>query len=196
MLKRISIPADKSVTLEEAKSHLRVETTDEDDTIDAYLQAAIDACASFAGRAFDQTEYRLDLIGWPGCGYIDVPIAPVVSIATVKYYDDDNALQTVDAADWRWNATPEGARIWFQDTFFGPSLFAREDAVIVDLLAGYDPPDYSAGVDPELKLPSQAKAAIFLSIGHLYANREAVGRPMALLPMGVQHLLSSIRIYR
>lgn len=197
-LRQISIPATRCVTVEQAKAHLRVDHDLEDDDIALKLDAAIAACADFASRAFDQAQYLLTLDCWPACRFIDIPIAPVVAVATLSYLDADEVSQTVDAAYWYWQATPSGARLYFKRDFTAPALADRQGTITVALEAGYDPPDYSEGEDPELKLPAQAKAAILLTVGHLYANREdvIVGKGAVELPRGAKSFLDQIRIYR
>lgn len=197
-LRQVSIPATRCVTLDEAKAHLRVDHDLEDNNIALYLDAAIAACADFASRAFDQVQYRLTLDRWPSSGIIDIPIAPVVAVASVGYLDEAEASNTLAADRWYWTPTPAGARVWFRSAYDLPSLADRVDSIVVDLEAGYDPPDYSEGEDPEFKLPAQAKAAILLTVGHLFANREdvVVGKGAVQLPRGARAFLDQIRIYR
>lgn len=202
MLRRVEIPDAMSVALEDAKFHLRVDHDEEDETIRGMLQAAIDACADYAGRAFDRAVYEYSPPCWPCCRYLDIPIAPVSTVTSVVYVDDDGNLMTIAGAVWKWHATPAGARVLFDPGYSWPTIgttFQSEGRPIrVTLEAGYDAPDFSQGEDPELKLPSQARSAIMLTLGNLYANREGVviGKTAVELPLGVRNLLNQIRIYR
>lgn len=205
MLTKTGFPAARAVTLEEAKAHLRVDHALEDTLIGAYLGAAIEGCAAFAGRAFDQQTYRLTLDTWPPypnswslwAPYICIPIAPIVSVASLNYYDEDGDVQQLGYDDWYLHRTPEGGVILWTEGVSLPTLRGQAGDVFVDLEAGYDPPDAS-GVDPEFALPDAARAAILLTTGHLYANRETVivGKTATDLPQGARALLSQIRIYR
>jgi uncharacterized phiE125 gp8 family phage protein len=203
MIRRLTIPAARCVTLEQAKAHLRVDHDLEDDLITALLDAAIDSCADFAGRAFNQAGYRQLFDCWSTrwatfAPALELAIAPIVNVVSVNYQNEDREDVALEAADWHSDTTPSGAVVWFADGFALPTLANAPQPVWIDFTAGYDPPDYSQGEDPELKLPSQARAAILLTLGHLYANREAVvvGKIASDLPQGVKHLLSQVRIYR
>ena len=45
-------------------------------------------------------------------------------------------------------------------------------------------------------VPPAARAAILLTVGHLFENREAVAPgTLAEVPMGARHLLDTIRVY-
>lgn len=202
MLRRLEIPAEMCVTLEDAKAHLRVDHDVEDDVISSLLQASIDACADYAARAFDQTVYEYSASCWPCRGCLEIPIAPVGAVSSVKYVDEDGAMQTVAGASWKWERTDAGARVLFDPDYSLPALGTRfqagGDAIRVTLQAGYDVGDFSQGDDPEMKLPSEARSAIMLMLGGLYANREnvVIGRTAIELPLGVRYLLDKIRVYR
>src|SRR5688572_5746095 len=113
MLQQVGLPVARCVTLEQAKAHLRVDHDLEDADILDKLDAAIAAAADYAGRAFNQAQYRLTLDCWPCYRVISIPIAPVVTVATVKYLDEDGAQVTVDAGDWYWTPTAAGADVHF-----------------------------------------------------------------------------------
>ena len=198
MLTRTANPTERCVSVAFAKSHLRVDQDVENELIALYLDAAIEDCAKEAGRAFDQQTYRLTASAWPGCGYIPIPIAPIVSVATVKYADVDGNEQTLPAEAWYFDPRPEGGAIVLTSSFLSPTLYGRFGDVRIDFEAGYDVDDGSSAMLPELTLPAVAKAAILLTVGHYYANRESVivGKTATELPAGARRLLSRIRIYR
>ena len=96
---------------------------------------------------------------------LDLPRPPVISISSVKYYDANNALQSVDPSLY-FVTDDDVPRLRFTAGFVAPVTFVRDDAVRVDYVAGYapvgSPPDYAAGV------PSEIKDAILLGVSLLY----------------------------
>lgn len=203
MLRRLAVPNILAVTLEQAKAHLRVDHSAEDDTITDQLRAAIDSCADYAGRAFDPTEYEFSSRCWPACGYLDLPMAPISSVDGVDYVDEEGATITLEPATWRWSTTPAGARVYLDPDFSLPTLgtaFQSDGREIrITFSAGYiDPAEVEDDSAGDLVLPSQARAAVLLTVGHLYANRESVviGKGAVPLPLGAKHLLDQIRVYR
>src|SRR5688572_32555814 len=120
MLIKTSIAVQRAVTLDQAKEHLRVDQDLEDDLIAAYLDAAIDSAAIILNRALNQCEYQQSFGAWPGCGYLDLDIAPIVSVDAVTYFDENDAEQTVAVELWSFVLTPAGGRIYFLEDFTFP----------------------------------------------------------------------------
>jgi uncharacterized phiE125 gp8 family phage protein len=199
MLIKTSIAAQRAITLAKAKEHLRVDQDIEDELIAGYLDAAIDSASIWLNRALNQCDYQQSFSEWPACSYLDLAIAPIVSVEGLVYFDEEGEEQTVDPALWSFVTTPSGGRMYLLEDFTFPTL--RElptDQIYVSLTAGYDADDGSSGTDPELTLPPAITSAILLTVGHLYANRESVivGKGAAVLPQAAEFLLDRYKIYR
>jgi len=199
MLRQTSVSLQRCISLELAKSHLRVDQNIEDELITGYLDAAIEACAIYTNRVLNQADWQASFGAWPACGFFELPIAPIVSVDAVKYFDVDGDEITVNAALWDFVSTPGGGRVYLLEDFTNPELRdLPPDQIYVELVAGHDADDGSSGDDPELHLPKAIRSAILLTVGHLYQNRESViaGRGAAVLPQGAQYLLDFKKIYR
>jgi uncharacterized phiE125 gp8 family phage protein len=200
MLRQTSIPIQSAVTLAAAKSHLRVDHDLEDETIARYLAAAIDAASIYTNRQINQAEWQMSFDAWPACGFFALPIAPIVSVDAVTYFDEDDVEQTVAADLWSFVYTGEGGRLYLLEDFTSPTLRTDgpPDRIYVALTAGYDADDGSSGDDPELVIPPAITAAILLMLAHLYANREdvVVGKGAVQIPRGAEYLLDRHKIYR
>jgi uncharacterized phiE125 gp8 family phage protein len=205
LLERITNPVQRAISLDDAKAHLRVDTTDEDELIAGMLDAAIDEAARYTRRAVNQQTYRQTWLAWPASTYPDtmpfeLDMAPVVSVDSLKYVDEDGNEATVADDDWDYRRTAKGAVVFFaSSTWSWPTLSTTDPKVFVDFVAGYDADDGSSGDgDPELKMPPALKQAIMLSVGHFFANRESVvtGKVPMVLPLGAERLLDYLKIYR
>lgn len=194
-------PAFEPVPREEMKTHLRVDHNAEDGYIDSINRAAREWVETLCGLALltqtlIHTQARFptaaDLPEWAineGRGAsLDIRLtrAPVQSITSVQYLDDDDVAQTVSAATYRL-AAERPARIVPKVGATWPQVSPRPAAVIITYVAGYS----SAEVVPE-----PIKQAIKLMAGHLYENREASisGTIITQLPRGIMDLLAPHRV--
>ena len=161
----VTPPASSPISLTEAKSHLRVDHSDEDTHIQLLIDAAttyLDGWTGILGRCLVAQTWDLYLDEFPG-GSIQIPLAPLISVSSVTYTDTNGATQTVDSDDYTVDTyTPPG---WVvpDSTFTWPSTLDAVNAVKVRFVAGY-----SGGV------PAAIKAAMLLMVADLYENREPV----------------------
>ncbi|KPH66897.1 head-tail connector protein [Novosphingobium sp. ST904] len=182
-------PPAPVVTLDEAKSHLRVRHNDEDALIEAYVTAAtahIDGPAGWLGRSIGEQvlEARFSLIFEGNANEIRLPFGPVVELVGVRYRDYDETEQDADLADFELAGDtlrrPGRPSLWE-----GGSL--RDEAATVQYRTGYAEP------------PAPIRAAILMMVGDLYANREtvAIGASAAAIPMSTApaRLLSLYRVF-
>lgn len=165
----ITGPTEPPVSLAEAKAHLRVDFTDDDTLISALVDAAtahIDGYTGILARALVTQTWRQDFCDWPGDRVLRLPLAPVVSVQSVKYFDAANAEITVDAiGNYALLEDARGPYIKFTSDFAAPALYdERDDRIKVTFVAGYgDPSD----------VPAAIRAAVLLIVGDLYKNRDA-----------------------
>lgn len=196
----ITAPATTPVSLDEAKAHLRVDEDVEDGLITALIEAAtghIDGRMGWLGRCLMPQTWELVLDGFPsnssGSG-IRIPLAPLLEVVSVKYYDVDAVLQTLGNNSYMVDTANEPG--WVMPGEAGwPETMATINAVRVRFRAGYegaenDSPPGANGV------PAPIKAALKLLIGHWYANREqvVVGTTATDLPWAVNALLTPYRL--
>ena len=90
----VTPPLALPVTVAEAKAYARIDFDDADALIESLIGAARDHLEQATGRTFVQTTYQLTLDAFP-CDEIALPRSPVLSVASVKYYDRDGVLQTL-----------------------------------------------------------------------------------------------------
>ncbi len=163
------VPALRPVSLAEAKAHLRVDFSDDDTLISALIDAAtahIDGYTGILARALVTQTWRQDFCDWPGDRVLRLPLAPVASVESVKYFDAANVETTVsESGNYALLEDARGPYIKFTSDFAAPALYdERDDRIRVTFVAGYgDPSD----------VPAAIRAAVLLIVGDLYKNRDA-----------------------
>lgn len=150
------------VTLEEAKTHLRLLSDDLDIEVNVLLEAAVEYCESVCGRSLRVSQTLTQKYdGWP-CSPVRFDRQPVTAVSSVTYYDADDASQTVSSSNYRLLVSSEAAAVLeFDADFTRPTLSDRADAVTVTYTAGY------ASLDV---VPARAKAAVNLKLAELFGN--------------------------
>jgi uncharacterized phiE125 gp8 family phage protein len=133
-----SAPAAEPLTRAQAKLHLKVDVTDDDDLIDALIQAAREWTENYCRRSLVRRTLKLYLDCWPE--EIRLPRGPVSSVSSVTYTDANGNATTLSASQYQvdLNATPP--RIVRAPNVAWPVLQPGVIAgVQVTYLAGYDP---------------------------------------------------------
>ena len=189
-LKLITPPADWPVSLVEAKAHLRVDFADDDALIEIFRKAATDEAEKFTGRALIEQTWDLYLDAFPAAE-IKIPRPPLIEVVGV-FYGGAADEQTLPAAGYIVDDASEPARIALASNGSWPTLTTQANAVRVRFKAGYIDDSSPAAAN----VPYAIKAAILLTIGTLYANRETVivGQTATLLPWSAEQLLRRYRV--
>lgn len=157
--------ASASVSTANAKAHLRVEHSDDDTLIDAYVQAAEKEVEGYTNRTLISTVYDLYLTDFPANGIV-LPFSPVTAIASIKYYNGSNVETTWDTANYHYNIYEEPCIIRYTDST--PDVYEdRSNAVVVRFTAGYA---------NAAAIPAPLVQAVKLLVGDLYENRTDVPR--------------------
>lgn len=136
---RVVTPADYSaLDLTLFKQHIKWDPTDtsEDDLMRTYLEAAITQAEDYTGRVIGVAEWATYLGGFYSIVKMDVNPINLSSIV-VKYYDSNNAEQTLDASEYVIlnNGSDDYAEIKFNGTM--PELYSRDEPVWIEFDAGY-----------------------------------------------------------
>ena len=174
----VTPPAVLPVSLAEAKLHLRVDASSEDDLIDLYLQTAVDYLDGYSGllgkaiitqtwrQTFDDFLYPLRL--------------PLVasSITSLTYVNTAGSTVTLDSASYVLRRDALGSYVEPVETADWPATGLELAAVNVTFVSG------AALAD----VPAAIRTLILLLVGGFYANRESAG-PIALPENGAVGLL-------
>lgn len=156
----------------------------ENDLLNALITAARQDCEKFQNRAYITQTWELWLDAFPARGCIGLPLPPLASVTSIKYYDTDDTEATFSSDDYFVDTKSEPGRVCLNYGESWPSTTLRPaNGVCVTFTCGYG----DAGSD----VPSNVKQAMLLLIAHWYENREAVitGTISSVLPVGVDRLL-------
>lgn len=160
----ISPPAVEPVSLVEAKAHLRLTGSDDDDYLAALVAAARIQVETVTRRVLIDQTWRVYRDDWPVDGRLDLPLTPVRSIAEITAYDADGTPTVLGADRWRLDAAGSPARL----ALFGapPATAATFNGLEIDVVAGYGP----SGLD----VPQPLRLAIMMLVARWFEGREGV----------------------
>ena len=180
----VTPPATEPITLDEAKEHLRVDVTDEDDYIEGLIRAARQyAETTFTHRAFIEQELRLTLNRWPVDRYLELPRPPLISVTSITYTDEDGTADTLTAGT-DYLVDTAANRLVLRNGVYWPTVTLQESgAISIVYLAGYG--------DRASDVPEEIRHALKILVGHWYENREPVviGSIVGNIPMSAEALL-------
>jgi len=92
----LSAPAVEPVTLDEARSFLRVEHNADDEVIAALTAGSRIHVEAQTRRALITQSWRITADSWPQDGRLTVLPAPLQALTAARVYDVDNNAQVVD----------------------------------------------------------------------------------------------------
>lgn len=176
-LLRTSTP-EPIVTPEQARAHLRIDGTGEDDLLAGLIAAAEDYVTRETGTTLGQADYLLTLDAWPADGVINLASPPFVRVDSIRYRDPSGVEQILSPSTYTVDEARRPARVVLFDR---PSLLARPAVVRVSYVTGYD--------DAE-NVPPTLIHAVKMLVGHWFENRESTSTSTIKdVPLAVESLL-------
>ena len=163
-------PAAEPVSTAEAKTHLRIDVSDDDTYIDTLVVVARLYAESFTNRALIDQSWELKLDRFPASGPIMIPMPPLDSITSIQYVDSAGDTQTWTSTKYT-ATTPTGPMASpgivvpaYGETY--PTTRDVIDAVTITFKAGYG----TASTD----VPAGIVHGIKTLVAHMYENRQDV----------------------
>lgn len=187
----VTAPVVEPVTLSEAKTHLRVDVTDDDALITALITTAREHierhCRPRVAMITQTWRYIAD--DWPAGDTLELRPYPVQSVTSISYTDADGATATYAASNYLVDTASKPGRLRLKTASTWPSVTLQElNGLTVEFVAGYG--------DNSLAVPQPLRQAILLLLGHWYENRElsiTTGAVPAELPFAVSALMGPWR---
>ncbi|MBL4621016.1 MAG: phage head-tail connector protein [Immundisolibacteraceae bacterium] len=174
--------ASEPVTIEEVKIHLRIDDVAEDAYLTRLIKSGTEHIEGYLQRSIITKTVEAYFSGFQHCMELPLPNLQVVN--SVKYYDCDGNLQTLDPSDYIVNDLETPSYIYKDSSVCWPSTKQVHNAVIINYVCGYgDATD----------VPQRVKQAILLVIGYLFNNREDhAGK----VPTQAENLIDRDRIFK
>ena len=180
----ITQPASLPIDLSKIKSFMRIIGDEDDATITQMLLASINRAEMLTNRQLGGiATFSLYLDKMPSCSKIKLPKSPLVEIVSVKYRDEDENEQTLDASEYWVDEKSTPAEL----TFVNPekATSPKPNAVTILFRAGYE------------TIPAEVVHWLCIMTGTMYEHRErfVVGASIAEFSNDyVDGLLDSLRI--
>lgn len=197
---QLTEPPVEPITLDEVYLHLRLDpdagspTVHPDDAmLRSHIKAARERCEAATRRSFVLRTLRLSKERFPDIresSVIELLNGPVQEIVQIRYYDEDNAIQTLDDSVY-FLIDDIVPLVQLVDGEVWPETYDRMDAVQVDYKAGYAP-EGSPEQDFVTNIPASIKEAMKLDVQLLYDDI-AVSQRTAM-EIAISRLLANYKI--
>lgn len=148
-------PATEPVTLQQAKTWLKVETDDEDTLIASLIPAARARAEWHTGRAFITQGWTLWLDS--ASAGIEIPLPPLRAVTSVTLYRADGGEDVLDTGDY--SVDVPGSRLVFRAA---PANLRAVGGIAVAFTCGYG---------GAAEVPAPIVSAILLLLAALYEHR-------------------------
>ncbi len=174
---RTVAPGVVLISTADAKAHLRVDGTAEDDYIADLVAAAtqwLDGYAGVLGRALITQTWQQKFDGFPSEDRFRLPLGPLGAVSSISYRDSADAEQSFTGFTAMGDEI--GPLVILNENSVWPSTYDRPDAVTVTWTCGYG----ASAAD----VPAQIIVAAKMLIGQWYDQRSMssdVGAVMALI---------------
>lgn len=173
--------ASEPVTLTEAKTQCRVDSSDSDTDITGLIAAARSHIEGYCGTPLVSRTVTVKCDCF--ADFERFPAPPLTSVSSVTYVDTAGATQTLSTSIYEVRGDGLVASIALKADQTWPEV-QTGSRITVTAVVGYS------------ALPEAIKHAILLLISHWFDNRGAASdRPMTDIPHAVDALLSNHRSY-
>src|SRR6056300_713975 len=161
-LKRTSSPQFLAVTLDEAKAHLRVSGSAQNDLITRLIESATEQLERDIERCLVQATWQQSQYGFPEEGKaILLNMGSATAISSITYLDEDGAEQTLPADQYSLDSGRNAVTCLNDDDGWPETLLtpSERDTVFVN---------FTCGVTSADCLPRLYKQAILVEVGRYY----------------------------
>lgn len=187
----VTAPATPAVTLNDFKEHRRVEHNSEDETLGAYLAAAVAWAEMYTRRAFITQTWEVACDDFPRdmvYPQVELPRGSLQSVTSIKYEDLSNVEQTLDPAVYNVHTQRDPGRVLLAYDQDWPDVLDYPNSVRIQFVCGYG--------DTPSTVPKAVRQAILLMASHFDVNREVyiVGTSVTEIPISAKALLQPYRL--
>ncbi|NBX73709.1 MAG: hypothetical protein EB121_03685 [Alphaproteobacteria bacterium] len=199
-LELLTAPVSEPVSLSEAKNFLRVDYTHEDALITSLITAAREWAENYTRRAMPTQSWRLWLDEWPVAHeawwhgtregaisasqstHVELPKAPLQSIAQVRTFAADDTATVFSASNYLVDTASAPGRLVLRDGQSWPQPGRNARGIAIDFTAGYS------------SVPSSLKAAMLQLVALWFGERGVVAGARSTPPLSLTHILDTYRV--
>ena len=157
-IKQTIAPATSPITLTQAKDHMYVTISDDDTLIQAMIDTATKQTENYTGLQLVDATYVQALDVWSDT--IEMLKNPVSSITSIKYYDENDALQTLPATDFILDDFSVPNRLVKDVDATLPTIKDKPNAIEITFVAG------------QTTIDAPLLSYIKIQVATFYENRE------------------------
>lgn len=169
---RVSGPDCEPITLSEAKQHLRVVGSTDNEYIANLITMAREEIEKLTRLALITQTWRMKFNGWPSGDHFCLSPAPLLAVSSITYLDTNGSSQTLSTDVYEVDTARMPGVVWLKYDQSWPALRSVQNAITVNYTAGY-------GADGN-DIPQRAKHAMLLLMESAFSNRGVDGGGMLL----------------
>lgn len=159
----IQAAAGDPVSLSEAALHCRVDSSLDHPALQAMIRAATSAAENYLNRPIITRTFRQFFDRWPCGRFLELRRSPLVSVTSVKTYNDADVAATFAASNYFVDTVSQPGRIVLRSTASWPTADRVANPIEVEYRAGY-------GTDPA-SVPADIRQAVLMLTANLYEHR-------------------------
>ena len=207
-LEVVTGPTIEPITINTIRDHLRLDELVDDIQINGYIIAARQWAENYTGRFFIQRTMRQWYDAHPtgfdhlqegyatghqsyftSRQYLQVASAPIISIDSIKYYNDAGTESTWDSSNYYSDIISDVGKIVLKDGGSFPTDLRKQNGLAVNFTAGYGA--------TAATVPQAIRVAIMQYITFLYEHRGDFERfPPPQPPTVLRTLLNPYKVMR
>lgn len=143
-LKQTAEPAAEPIHLNEARLYLKIDddVTEDDSVIESAIISAREHVEEVLRGALVAQTWTLKLEGWPSGGEIEIPLPPLMSVASVTYTTSDGTTETLSTSDYtvETDSEPTGRILLNLTSYWPSSALGVGLPISIQFTAGYVTP--------------------------------------------------------
>jgi len=135
--KLVTAPTGMLISLDEAKTHLRVDHTEDDGYIQALIMSGITMAEVITNRRFLTQTWKAYADEWPA-NFFTIPFGNLQSITSVKYISSDATLNTVVSTQYISDTDSDPGRVvlGYEKTWPTATLYPS-NPIYIEFVCGY-----------------------------------------------------------
>ena len=182
-------PLTEPVSLETAKTHLRIDGTDDDLLINSLITAARIFVETSIAKIMISQSWSYFRDAWPKNGTMHLPLSPLISVDEIRLHAE-GSFSLLDAEDYAVDLISRDPRIKLRGGPPSPDTTRPLNRIEVQFTAGF-----GATVSD---VPADLVQAVLMLATHWYEQRAPIGHGGAFddIPAHVSAILAAHKIHR